>query len=82
VKQELGLDGDGPPELTSCLQIPLTWIFGGQLAERVSTPKEVRKIALHNLANGVDFLKTQYAEESMFFQGRLVTLSDACFAAL
>jgi imidazolonepropionase-like amidohydrolase len=73
---------DGPPERAPHLPIPLTWIFGGQLAERVSTPAEVRQVALRNLKGGADFLKTQYAEESMFFRGRLVTLSDECLAAL
>ncbi len=43
---------------------------------------EVRQVALNNLRRGADFLKTQYAEESMFFQGRLVTLSDECLVAL
>lgn len=73
---------DGPPERAPRLPLPLTWIFGGQLAERVSTPGKVRQVALNNLRRGADFLKTQYAEDSMFFQGRLVTLSDECFAAL
>jgi imidazolonepropionase-like amidohydrolase len=73
---------DGPPERAPRLPLPLTWMFGGQLAERVSTPEQVRHVALTNLKQGAHFLKTQYEEESMFFQGRLVTLSDACFAAL
>jgi imidazolonepropionase-like amidohydrolase len=73
---------NGPPERAPQLPFPLNWIFGGQLARRVSTPEKVRQVALQNLRDGADFLKTQYAEESMFFQGRLATLSDACFIAL
>lgn len=70
---------DGPPERAPRLPFPVDRLFGGQLAERVSTPYEVRNVALRNIANGADFLKTSYAEESMFFNGKLQNLSDACF---
>jgi imidazolonepropionase-like amidohydrolase len=73
---------DGPPERAPVLPAPAAWIMGGQLVARVKSPRQVRKAALRNLAAGADFLKTQYAENSMFFQGKLATLSDECFAEL
>jgi len=73
---------NGPPERAPHMPFPLSWISGGQLAVRTRTPREVRRAAVNNLKKGASFLKTQYAEESMFFQGRLTTLSDECFAEL
>ncbi|MEN6348674.1 MAG: amidohydrolase family protein [Syntrophomonas sp.] len=73
---------DGPPERVPHLPWPVSLMFGGQLAERVSTPQQVKRAALNNLKKGADFLKTEYAETSMFFKGNLVNLSDDCFAML
>lgn len=73
---------DGPPERFPHIPFPACGFFGGQLAERVSKPKEVRKIAIENIKKNADFLKTQYARESMFFRGEIENLSDECFLEL
>ena len=73
---------NGAPERAPTIPFPMTRIFGGQLAERVKTPDQVRNAAMKNLKLGADFLKTQYTQSSMFFQPDMVNLSDACFAAL
>jgi imidazolonepropionase-like amidohydrolase len=73
---------NGAPERAPKIPFPISKIFGGQLAERVETPNQVRRVAEKNLRQGADFLKTQYAESSMFFEPVMTNLSDACFAAL
>lgn len=73
---------DGPPERIPSLPGIIAKAFGGQFAERVNKPEQVKKIAEKNLKNGADFLKTQYATESMYYRGKLETLSDDCLEAL
>lgn len=73
---------DGPPERAPHIPFPISLMLGGQFAERVHTPHEVRRAAYKNIRLGADFLKTQYAETSMFYKGTLVNLSDACFSAI
>jgi imidazolonepropionase-like amidohydrolase len=72
----------GPPERAPVLPLPIALAIGGQFVARVRKPSHVRRAALRNLAKGADFLKTQWARQSMFYQGRLEVPSDECLAEL
>ena len=72
----------GVPEMAPTLNPVAALIAGGQFVARCRRPRDVERAAETNAANGADWLKTQYSEQSFLFHGRLNNLSDDCFAAL
>ncbi|OGY85293.1 MAG: hypothetical protein A2233_03395 [Candidatus Kerfeldbacteria bacterium RIFOXYA2_FULL_38_24] len=68
---------DGPPErYPKRLPKILVTLFGGQMAVRTKTSAEVRRAALENIHQGVEFLKIHYTVKSAFYRGKLHNLSD------
>jgi imidazolonepropionase-like amidohydrolase len=72
----------GVPEMAPTLNPVESLVAGGQFAERLKTPEEVRVVANRLVDQGATWLKTQYSEQSFLFHGPLPYLSDACFDAL
>ncbi len=72
----------GVPEMVPHLNPVESFITGGQFAERVETPEEVKTVANRLVDSGASWLKTQYSEQSFLFHGAIPYLSDACFEAL
>jgi imidazolonepropionase-like amidohydrolase len=63
------------------------WLFsllvGGQMAERVSTPDQVRALVRRMVARGADWIKTAHTDRSIWLnQPDPLVFDDACFAAL
>ncbi|MEA3471174.1 MAG: amidohydrolase family protein [Thermodesulfobacteriota bacterium] len=72
----------GVPEMVPTLNPIESLIAGGQFAERLKTPEEVKVVANRLIDEGANWLKTQYSENSFLFHGQLPYLSDACFDEL
>ena len=72
----------GVPEMVPTLNPVESFIAGGQFAERLKTPEEIKAVANRLVDEGANWLKTQYSEQSFLFHGAIPYLSDACFDAL
>ena len=73
---------DGVPEMVPTFNFFEAMMAGGQFAERLSDPAEVKRVADRLIDDGADWLKTQYSENSFLFHGKLGNLSDDCFRIL
>jgi len=75
---------DGYPDFVPYFTGLKKSILGGQFAERVLTPEEVRNTVQRMVALGADWIKTLHDARSVFVGGRdeLPTLPDECYEAL
>jgi len=74
----------GYPDMAPYFNPIQKWLVGGQFAERLETPAQVRDCVRRMADLGADWIKTGYTEKS-YFAGRtdpLRNLSDQCLRAL
>jgi imidazolonepropionase-like amidohydrolase len=71
------------PKGVSTFPLPLRLFLGGQVAERVSTPDQVRDTVRRMVALGADWIKTTHTDKSLFMnRPDPPVFDDACFKAL
>jgi imidazolonepropionase-like amidohydrolase len=73
----------GYPEYVPVYAWPLSLLVGGQMAERVSTPDQVRAMVRQMVVKGADWIKTAHTDRSIWLnQPDPLVFSDASFEAL
>jgi imidazolonepropionase-like amidohydrolase len=73
----------GYPEYAPVYSFPLILLTGGQLAERVSVPDEVRAMVRQMVAKGSDWIKTAHSDRGFWLnRPDPLVFDDACFEAL
>jgi imidazolonepropionase-like amidohydrolase len=71
------------PEFVPTFPWPLRLFMGGQVAERVRTPAQVRDTVRRMAARGADWIKTTHTDKSMWLnKPDPPVFDDACFEAL
>jgi imidazolonepropionase-like amidohydrolase len=73
----------GMPELIPTFPWPVSLLVGGQAAERVRTPSQVRDGVRRMVAQGADWIKSTHTDKSIWLnRPDPPVFDDACFAAL
>jgi imidazolonepropionase-like amidohydrolase len=73
----------GYPEYVPDYSFLFYLLLGGRMAERVSTPNQVRAIVRRMVAKGADWIKTAHTDRSIWLnQPDPLVLDDGCFEAL
>ena len=71
------------PEQAPTFPLPLRLFLGGQMAERVNTPHQVRDTVRRMVALGTDWIKTTHTDKSFLLnRPDPPVFDDACFEAL
>jgi len=73
----------GMPEVVHRLPFPLSFLVGGQFAERVDTPEQVRGVVGRMVEQGADWIKTTHTDKVVWMdRPDPPVFDDACFTAL
>jgi imidazolonepropionase-like amidohydrolase len=73
----------GMPEFVPTFPWPISLLVGGQAAERVRTPAQVRDTVRRMVALGADWIKTTHTDKSIWLNRPDPPIfDDACFEAL
>lgn len=73
----------GYPEFIPTYPWPINYLMGGQAAERVRTPDQVRRVVRRMAAQGADWIKTMHTDKSIWLNRPDPPIfNDACFEAL
>jgi imidazolonepropionase-like amidohydrolase len=73
----------GMPEIVPTFPWPVRFLLGGQAAERVRTPDQVRDAVRRMVAQGADWIKTTHTDKSTWLnRPDPPVFDDACFEAL
>jgi imidazolonepropionase-like amidohydrolase len=73
----------GMPEIIPTFPWPISLLVGGQAAERVRTPDQVRDAVRRMVAQGADWIKTTHTDKSTWLnRPDPPVFDDACFEAL
>jgi imidazolonepropionase-like amidohydrolase len=73
----------GMPEIIPTFPWPISLLVGGQAAERVRTPDQVRDAVRRMVAQGADWVKTTHTDRSIWLnRPDPPVFDDACFEAL